>query len=53
MSAVIWLVVEVTAIDIGALFYFVSNNILLSKLGKHGLSETRISMKNLFPNSVM
>lgn len=52
MSAVIWLVVKVTAIDIGALFYFVSNNIL-SKLGKHGLSETRISMKNLFSNSVM
>ena len=40
-------------IDLGTLFGFVSNNILLSKLGKHGLGETRISMQNLLSNPVV
>lgn len=37
MSAVILLAVEVINIDLGVLFIFVSNDILLSQLGKHGL----------------
>lgn len=53
MSAVTWLAVEVINIDLGTLFDFVSNNILLSKLGKHGLGETRVSVQNLFSSPVV
>lgn len=53
MSAVTWLVVEVINIDLATLFDFVSNNILLSKLGKHGLGETTVSVQNLFSSPVM
>lgn len=53
MNAVIWLAVEVINIDLGALFDFVSDNVLLSKLEKHGLGETKICMQNLFSSPVV
>lgn len=53
MSAVIWLAVEVINIDLGALFDFVSDNILHSKLGKHGLGETKLYLQNLFSSPVV
>lgn len=53
MNAVVWLAVEVINTDLSTLFDFVSNNILLSKLGNHGQGETRISMPNLFSSPVV
>ena len=43
MSSVMLLAVEVINTDLGILFDFVSNDILLSKLGKHGLDETEVT----------
>lgn len=53
MSAVICLLVEVINIDLGTSFDFVTNNVLLSKIGKHGLGENGIKMQNLFSSSVV
>lgn len=52
MSAVICHLVEVINIDLGTSSDFVANSVL-SKLGKHGLDETRISMQHSFSSPVM